>query len=94
MAIDFNGDAPTHCSKYAKPLTGDYQTDLVGSRDKRFFTDPTGIRCVQHTKRVLVQTYMRDTGEILSDISMPVMAGGKHWGGFRLGIDPAVLLRR
>ncbi len=94
VAIDFNGYAPTHCSKYAKPLTGDYQTDLVGSRDKRFFTDPTGIRCVQHTKRVLVQTYMRDTGEILSDISMPVMVGGKHWGGFRLGIDPAVLLRR
>jgi methyl-accepting chemotaxis protein len=29
---------------------------------------------------LLVQTYARDTGEILSEINMPIMVGGRQWG--------------
>jgi methyl-accepting chemotaxis protein len=33
----------------------------------------------------LIQTYRRDTGEIMHDISAPVYVNGRHWGGFRIG---------
>lgn len=41
----------------------------------------------------LMQTYARDTGEILNDLSIPISVNGKHWGGaLRVGFDPRVLL--
>ena len=91
-ALDFNGYAPTHNSKYSRSLTGDYQTDLTGSRDKRIYTDTGGLRAARNAKSFLLQTYMRDTGEITSDISMPIVIDGRHWGGYRVGIDPSLLL--
>lgn len=92
LCVDTNGYGPTHNSKFSKPLTGDYQTDLVHSRDKRFFADPTGIRCARNTNPFLLQTYARDTGEVLSDLSLPIIVEGRHWGAIRLGFDPNVLL--
>jgi len=32
-----------------------------------------------------VQTYKRDTGEVMHDLSVPIYVDGKHWGGFRIG---------
>ncbi len=84
-AVDGNGYFPTHNRKFAQALTGDYNKDLVGNRTKRIFGDRTGIRAARNTKRFLLQTYMRDTGEILYDLSVPIDVKGKHWGGFRLG---------
>jgi methyl-accepting chemotaxis protein len=37
---------------------------------------------------MLLQTYRRDTGEIMHDLSVPIYVNGKHWGGFRLGYRP------
>ena len=79
------GYVPTHNDKFAKPLTGQYEVDLVASRTKRIFNDPTGIRCGTHTKKMLLQTYKRDTGEIMHDLSVPIYLNGTHWGGFRIG---------
>ncbi|MBI4741559.1 MAG: hypothetical protein HY777_08465 [Betaproteobacteria bacterium] len=84
-AVDGNGYFPTHNRKFAQTLTGDYNKDLVGNRTKRIFGDRTGIRAARNTKRFLLQTYMRDTGEILYDLSVPIDVKGKNWGGFRLG---------
>lgn len=84
-AIDSNGYIPTHNQKFSKPLTGDFETDLANSRTKRLFSDRTGLRCGSHTKKMLIQTYKRDTGEIMHDISVPIMIQGRHWGGFRMG---------
>lgn len=92
LCVDANGYAPTHNSCFSRPLTGDYRTDLVQSRDKRLFNDPTGIRTARNLRPLLLQTYMRDTGEILSDLSMPIHIGGRHWGAFRVGVDPFALL--
>ena len=80
-----SGYVPTHNSKFAKPQTGNYAVDLVNSRSKRIFNDPTGSRCGSHTKKMLLQTYKRDTGEIMHDLSVPIYVQGKHWGGFRMG---------
>jgi len=85
IATDPTGYVPTHNNCFSKPLTGDYQTDLAGSRSKRLFQDPTGIRCGAHTEKFLLQTYKRDTGEVFHDISAPIYVNGKHWGGVRLG---------
>ena len=84
-AVDRNGYFPTHNKCFDQPLTGNYDVDLVKSRSKRIFNDPTGIRCGSHTESFLLQTYKRDTGEIMHDLSVPIYVQGKHWGGFRVG---------
>ena len=92
LCIDTRAYAPTHNSKFSRPLTGDRAVDLLASRDKRMFTDTTGSRGAQNTARLLLQTYRRDTGEILNDLSMPIHIGGRHWGALRFGFKPEVLL--
>lgn len=84
-AVDTTGYFPTHNNRYSKPLSGDYETDLVNNRTKRIFSDRTGSRCGSHTETFLLQTYKRDTGEILHDLSAPIYVKDKHWGGFRIG---------
>ena len=43
------------------------------------------MRCARNLDGVLLQTYRRDTGEILNDLSVPIFINGKHWGGVRFG---------
>jgi methyl-accepting chemotaxis protein len=88
-AVDNNGYFPTHNRKFSRPLTGDYQTDLVNNRSKRIFDDRTGSRCGSNTKEFLLQTYKRDTGEVMHDLSVPIFVNGRHWGGFRIGYRSA-----
>nr|WP_324172743.1 methyl-accepting chemotaxis protein [Sulfurimonas sp.] len=88
IVTDNKGYVPTHNNKFAQPLTGDYDKDLVGNRSKRIYDDRTGSRCGSHTKRLLLQTYLRDTGETMHDLSVPIYINGKHWGGFRIGYLP------
>jgi methyl-accepting chemotaxis protein len=84
-AVDRNGYFPTHNRKFSAPLTGDSKKDMLFSRSKRIFDDPVGKRCGSHTRPFLIQTYRRDTGEVMHDISSPIFVQGKHWGGFRIG---------
>ncbi|QSX35423.1 methyl-accepting chemotaxis protein [Shewanella avicenniae] len=84
-AVDRKGYFPTHNKRFSQPLSGNQQQDIVNNRTKRLFNDPTGIRCGQHTEAMLLQTYKRDTGEVMHDLSVPIYVNGKHWGGFRIG---------
>jgi methyl-accepting chemotaxis protein len=84
-AVDNNGYFPTHNRRYAQALTGDYQKDLLNNRTKRIFDDRTGSRCGSNKQGFLLQTYKRDTGEVIHDLSAPVWVNGRHWGGFRIG---------
>jgi len=88
-AVDSNGYFPTHNKKFSQVLTGDYDVDLINNRTKRIFTDRTGKRCGSSTSAFLLQTYKRDTGEVMHDLSVPILVGGKHWGGFRIGYRSA-----
>lgn len=83
--VDMKGYFPTHNLCFSKKLTGKAEIDILSNRTKRLFDDPTGIRCGQHTQAVLLQTYKRDTGEVMHDLSVPIFVKGKHWGGFRVG---------
>lgn len=93
LCVDRKGYAPTHNSKYSRPLTGDLKKDLVESRDKRMFSDPVGLRAAQNLSPWLLQTYRRDTGEVLNDLSLPIEINGRHWGGLRLGFSPELLIK-
>ncbi|WP_210396824.1 methyl-accepting chemotaxis protein [Motiliproteus sediminis] len=88
IANDNKGYVPTHNRVFSKPLTGNYDTDFAGNRTKRLFNDRTGARCGAHTEKMLVQTYKRDTGEIMHDLSVPIFVKGKHWGSLRMGYRP------
>jgi methyl-accepting chemotaxis protein len=88
-AVDNNGYFPTHNRKFSQPLTGNYEVDLVNNRTKRIFNDRTGARCGSNTSPFLLQTYKRDTGEVMHDLSVPILVRGRHWGGFRIGYRSA-----
>ena len=92
LCVDINGYAPTHNSFYSQRLTGNPEQDLVNSRDKRMFNDPVGIAAARNQKSFVLQTYCRDTGQVVSDLSLPIVVNGRHWGGFRVGLDPQGLL--
>lgn len=85
ICCDPNGYVPTHNNQFCQPLTGVEKADLLNNRTKRIFGDPVGKRCGAHELPYLLQTYQRDTGEVMHDISTPIYINGKHWGGFRIG---------
>ena len=91
VVLDVNGYLSTHHKKYSHPPTGNYEVDVVNSRDRRMFNSgQMEIRRAKNTTPMLLQTNMRDTGEILTDISLPIYVDSKHWGAFILGIKPEV----
>jgi methyl-accepting chemotaxis protein len=93
VTLDVNGYLSTHHKKYSKPPTGNYEVDVLNSRDKRMFNNgDMEIRRAKNTTPMLLQTNMRDTGEILTDLSLPIFVNSKHWGAFILGIRPEVFI--
>ncbi len=84
VAIDRNGYVPTHNSKYSKPLTSDPDYNAKFNRTKRLFNDRTGLAAARNTKPFLLQTYSRDTGESMYDLSVPIFIRGKHWAAIRI----------
>ncbi|MEK1909069.1 MAG: methyl-accepting chemotaxis protein [Pseudomonas chlororaphis] len=88
IACTPQGYVPTHNKVFSQPLTGDPQVDTLHNRTKRKFEDRTGLRCGSHQQPLLLQTYTRDTGELMHDLSVPIRVKGRHWGGLRLGYKP------
>ncbi|AHF96669.1 chemotaxis protein [Desulfurella acetivorans A63] len=86
LLTDNNGYIAAHNSIYDKPLTGNYEKDLVGNRSMRIFNDTVGLNVARNTDSLIIQTYPRDTGEVISDIGVPVFIEGKHFGGVRVGL--------
>jgi methyl-accepting chemotaxis protein len=58
--------------------------DIPGSAEKKR---------TANTQPFPFQTYMRDSGEILNDLSIPVFVGGKRWGHLVVGIVTDKLLQ-
>jgi methyl-accepting chemotaxis protein len=86
LLTDNNGYVAAHNSIYDKPLTGNYEKDLAGNRSMRIFNDTVGLNVARNTDSLIIQTYPRDTGEVISDIGVPVFIEGKHFGGIRVGL--------
>jgi methyl-accepting chemotaxis protein len=84
--LDTNGYLPAHNSIYDKPLTGNYEKDLAGNRSMRIFNDTVGLNAARNTDSLIIQNNPRDTGEVISDIGVPVFIESKHFGGIRIGL--------
>ncbi|MBJ6724101.1 methyl-accepting chemotaxis protein [Geomesophilobacter sediminis] len=92
VGVDVNGYIGTHHAKNQKPLTGNYEIDTVQSREKRMYTaNDTEIKRARNTAPMLLQTHMRDTGEILNDLALPIFVNGTHWGNLIVGLKPEQL---
>lgn len=89
ILLDDHCYIPVHNRQYSHPETGNPETDAVRCRGKRIFDNPVGVRGAVNKDRMLLQTYKRDTGEVLHDLSVPVTVNGRHWGAFRVGYLPA-----
>jgi methyl-accepting chemotaxis protein len=85
LSVDTNGYAPAHNGIFSNTPSGDPVVDLAKCRHKRIFNDPVGLKLAKNQKSSLFQTYVRDTGEILNDLSMPITIAGRHWGAVRIG---------
>jgi len=83
--VDRSGCAAAHNSVYGQPLTGDPNIDLIGNRSMRLFNDPVGLASARNRRGFLLQVYARDTGEVMRELTCPVMLAGTHWGAVRLG---------
>lgn len=85
ITADQKGYVPTHNRRFSQPLTGNREKDMAGNRGKRIFDDPVGGLVGRHEEPFKLQTYRRDTGELMFDLSVPIYVDGRHWGGFRIG---------
>jgi methyl-accepting chemotaxis protein len=92
LAVDNNGYAPAHNGVFSNAPSGDPEVDLLKCRHKRIFNDPVGIKLAKNQKSSLFQTYVRDTGEILNDLSMPIVINGRHWGAVRIGFKTDLVI--
>jgi len=85
VAVDRNGYLPTHNSKYSQPMTDDNDYNTKRNRTKRIFNDRTGLAAARNKEPYLLQRYSRDTGEIMTDLSVPIIIKKRHWGAVRIG---------
>ncbi|MEH6470797.1 MAG: methyl-accepting chemotaxis protein [Halopseudomonas sp.] len=93
VAVDKNGYLAAHHRHVSQPLTGDFTVDNIQSRHQRIYNNNRAEqRRAANTEPFLLQTYIRDTGEILNDLSLPIYVNGKHWGALIMGFKPDCLL--
>jgi methyl-accepting chemotaxis protein len=87
-AVDRNGYLPTHNTKFSKPQGADPVWNAANARNRRIFSDRTGLAAGRNERRFLLQTYRRDMGGgqrvLMKDLSAPILVQGRHWGGLRL----------
>lgn len=88
VAQDATGYMPTHCKRYSEPETGNYERDLQWSRSKRILKGRITELPMRSPRKVLMQTYLRDTGEVIHDMSVPIFVNGRHWGAFHVAWAP------
>jgi len=88
-AVDRNGYLPTHNLVYSKPQGSDPVWNAANCRNRRIFSDRTGLSAGRNKRPFLLQTYRRDMGGgnfvLMKDVSAPISVNGRHWGGFRIG---------
>ena len=94
VAVTEDSYLSAHNLKFSKPLTGNYDADLIGNRTCRKFERPPEKRAACNTETMLLQTYLRDTGEVLCDIAMPIHVNNRLWGNVRVGLTAEALLAK
>ena len=89
-AVDQNGYLPTHNLKFSQPQGQDPVWNTANCRNRRIFDDRVGLKAGRNKQPFLLQVYRRDMGggdfAMMKDISSPIVADGRHWGGLRLAV--------
>ena len=94
LTTDLNGYIAVHHANTSARMTGNPEVDIPNSRHQKiYFTVETEKRRSRNTEPFLFQTYMRDTGEILNDLSLPITVQGRHWGALICGFKPERFLQ-
>jgi methyl-accepting chemotaxis protein len=85
IVTDINGYVPAHNTRFAQPLTNVTAQDYVNNRTKRMFGDLASLSAARNEGPFLIQRVRLETGDVIYDLSVPVMVRGKHWGCARIG---------
>ncbi|GAA0783480.1 methyl-accepting chemotaxis protein [Marinobacterium sediminicola] len=93
-AFDLNSYCPAHISRLSRPMTGEFATDNAVSRHRRIYDGTRAEkRRANHDSPFLLQTFIRDTGEILNSLSVPLFVNGRRWGSFCVAFTPDHLMK-
>lgn len=93
VASNTDGYVPVHHARVSRPRTGNAEEDNTYSRNMRkFFDSRAEQRRCTHDSPFLLQTFIRDTGEILNDLSIPLYVSGRRWGSLIMGFETRHLL--
>lgn len=93
VATNTEGYIPVHHSRVSRPRTGDAEVDNTYSRNMRkYFASRAEKRRCTHDSPFLLQTFIRDTGEIINDLSIPLYVSGQRWGSLIMGFESSKLL--
>lgn len=85
IVTDINGYVPVHNSRFSQPLTGNSEQDFINNRTKRLLGDHASLAAARSPTRYLIQRVKLETGDVIHDLSVPVIVRGKHWGCARIG---------
>jgi aerotaxis receptor len=88
-AVTLAGYLPTHNRKYSEPQRpGDVAWNTAHCRNRRVFTDRSGLAAARSTREFLLQSYSRDMGDgrliRMKEADAPILVNGRHWGAVRL----------
>jgi methyl-accepting chemotaxis protein len=85
ILTDVNGYVPTHNTRFAQPLTGNMAQDYINNRSKRLLGDLASFAAAHNEAHYLLQRTRLETGDVVYDLSVPVIVRGRHWGCVRIG---------
>lgn len=78
--MDKNGYIPAALKEFSKPLTGNYENDMVFSLVKQVLKDPVTMKALSNKQDFLIQVYMNNDGTQNANLSMPIKISDKLWG--------------
>jgi len=91
LPVDSEGFVSVHVREFSQPMTGDPKVDALKSRHMRFFLYTEEERRRMRTPSPLrMSGFMRPTGELAVNVSIPVEVKGRHWGWLFVGLEPRV----
>jgi hypothetical protein len=85
IVTDSNGYIPAHNTRFSQPLTGNPTQDYANNRTKRMLADAASLIAARSEARYLILRSKLETGDVIYDLSVPIVVRGKHWGCARIG---------
>ena len=85
IVTDINGYVPAHNTRFAQPLSGNPEKDYINNRTKRMLGDLASVAAARSEAHYLLQRVKLETGDVIYDVSVPIIVRGKHWGCARIG---------